>query len=303
MVMKENKAALWAVITGNAVFGFSFLFSKLALAVASPAVLIAVRFTVAFLVLNAVVFIGKSIRRRDGRPLVAFSLRGKPLKNVLLLALFQPVIYFIAENYGIVYTSSSFAGILIAIIPITGIMLDVLILRTKVSAKQVLCAICSVAGVVLTTVGAKDMNSSFKGLVLLLIAVLSGSLFYVFSKKTAGDYSALERTYVMFGIGSVFYVALALVSSAHDFHQLIVYPLSQPVFWVSILYLSVISSVVAFLLLNYGSGYVSVSKASLFANISTAISVFAGVLILKESFSVWQALGAAVILTSVYFAA
>lgn len=115
--MKENKAALGAVITGNAVFGFSFLFSKLALAVASPAVLIAVRFTVAFLVLNAVVFIGKSIRRRDGRPLVAFSLRGKPLKNVLLLALFQPVIYFIAENYGIVYTSSSFAGILIAIIP------------------------------------------------------------------------------------------------------------------------------------------------------------------------------------------
>lgn len=295
-----NKKALAAVIIGNSLFGFSFLFSKIALSMTTPAVLIAVRFTAAFLVLNLLVLAGTHMKGKDGKPLLTFSLRGKPLKNILLLALFQPVVYFIAENYGIVYTSSAFAGILIAVIPIIGIVLDVLIMHSEISGKQVLCAVFSVLGVVLTTIGAANMTSSFKGILCLLVAVLAGALFFVFSKRSAADYSALERTYVMFAIGSVFYILLALVSSAHDFRNLVLIPLSQPMFWLSILYLSVASSVLAYLLLNYGNNYVSISQASLFVNLTTVISIAAGVLILRESFSVFQAIGALIILVSVY---
>lgn len=300
--MNRNKAALIAVILGNSIFGFSFLFSKLALELTTPAVLIAVRFTVAFVVLNLIVLVGRKLKNRQGQPLVTFSLRGKPLKNILLLALFQPVIYFIAENYGIVYTSSAFAGIIIAVIPIVGVVLDVIIMHTRVSVRAILCAVASVVGVVLTTVGAKDMTSSVKGVIFLLIAVMGGSFFYVFSKKSAADYSPLERTYVMFAVGSIFYVLLALISTMKDFNGLVIQPLSQPVFWVSILYLSVVSSVAAFLLLNFGSNYVSISKATIFANFTTVISIVAGVVILKEKFTLFQGIGAAVILVSVYIA-
>jgi len=300
--MNKNKAALIAVILGNSIFGFSFLFSKLALELTIPAVLIAVRFTVAFIVLNLIVLVGRQIKNKQGEPLVKFSLRSKPLKNILLLALFQPVIYFIAENYGIVYTSSAFAGIIIAVIPIVGVILDVIIMHTRVSPRGIVCAVASVGGVVLTTVGAKDMTSSVKGVFFLLIAVLGGSFFYVFSKKSAEDYSPLERTYVMFAVGSVFYVILALISTIKDFRSLVLEPLSQPVFWVSILYLSVVSSVAAFLLLNFGSNYVSISKATIFANFTTVISIVAGVVVLKEKFTLFQGIGAAVILLSVYIA-
>ncbi len=299
--MNKNRPALWAVIMGNVIFGFSFLFSKLALDLTTPEVLIAVRFTVAFAVLNLIVFVGRRLKNKAGEPLIGFSLKKKPKKYILLLALFQPIIYFIAENYGIVYTSSAFAGVIIAVIPIFGIVIDI-IMHSKVTARQLLCALASVFGVVLTTVGAADMTSSLKGIVFLLIAVLAGSLFYVFSKKTADDYSPLERTYVMFGLGSAFYIILALCSSMGRFDELIVYPISQPMFWLSILYLSVVSSVVAFLLLNFGSAYVSISKATLFANLTTVISIAAGVFILGESFSVYQVIGAAIILISVYLA-
>ena len=101
--MKTRTKALWAVIIGNSIFGFSFLFSKIALGLTIPSVMLAVRFLSAFLVLNLVVVIGKATKKID------FKLRGKPLKYVLLLALFQPVIYFVAESYGITYTSSAFA--------------------------------------------------------------------------------------------------------------------------------------------------------------------------------------------------
>lgn len=90
--MKTRTKALWAVIIGNSIFGFSFLFSKIALELTIPSVMLAVRFLSAFLVLNLVVVIGKATKKID------FKLRGKPLKYVLLLALFQPVIYFVAGN-------------------------------------------------------------------------------------------------------------------------------------------------------------------------------------------------------------
>ena len=304
--MPQNKTggrwALLAVILGNSIFGFSFLFSKLALEITLPSVLIAVRFTVAFLVLNLIVLIGTHVRRKDGSPLLSFSLSGKPLKDVLLLALFQPVIYFIAENYGILYTSSAFAGIIIAVIPIAGILIDLMLVKAKVTRLQILCALVSVAGVAVTTLGSSGMASSVKGICFLLVAVAAGAVFYVYSRKAGENYSALERTYVMFGVGSVFYIALALIQCRGAYDTWIMGAFAQPVFWMSILYLSVFSSVMAFMLLNYGSSYVSVSKATLFANFTTVISVAAGVLVLHEPFTLWQGLGCAMILGSVYLA-
>ena len=79
---KNNKRieilALIAVIGGNVIFGFSFLFSKIALGMVQPSVLIAIRFSVAFIALNAIVLIGKKIGKG-----FAFSLKGKPLKPIL----------------------------------------------------------------------------------------------------------------------------------------------------------------------------------------------------------------------------
>ena len=57
--MKTRTKALIAVILGNSIFGFSFLFSKIALELTIPSVMLAVRFTVAFIALNLVVLFGK----------------------------------------------------------------------------------------------------------------------------------------------------------------------------------------------------------------------------------------------------
>lgn len=300
--MSTGTKAVIAVITGNVIFGFSFLFSKVVLQMTVPAVLLATRFTVAFAVLNLIALIGRRITKKDGTALVSFSLRGKPLKHVLLLALFQPIVYFMAESYGIEYTSSAFAGTIIAVIPIMGIVFDVIIMHARVSPRQVVCAVCSVAGVAVTTVGARGMKSSAAGVVFLMVAVVAGALFYVFSKKAGEHFNALERTYVMFAAGSVTYIIAALVQCAGSYDVYIGVPAGDISFWICILYLAVVSSVAAFIALNYGSYHISVTKASLFANLTTVISIAAGVVILGESFTLQQAAGAAVIIVSVYIA-
>lgn len=300
--MSIRTKSLLAVITGNTIFGFSFLFSKVALQMTVPSVLLAVRFTTAFVVLNLIAFAGRNIRKKNGDPLVEFSLKGKPLKYVLLLALFQPIVYFLGESYGIEYTSSAFAGTIIAVIPIMGIVFDVLIMKAGVTVKQVVCAVVSVAGVAVTTFGAEGMRSSVIGVLFLLVAVVAGALFYVFSKKSGEYFNALERTYVMFAAGSLSYILVALMQCAGEYETLILQPVSNGSFWICILYLAVMSSVVAFIALNYGSSNVSVTEASLFANLTTVISIIAGVVILGESFSLQQIIGAVLIIGSVYIA-
>lgn len=298
--MNTRTKALIAVILGNGIFGFSFLFSKVALAVTTPAIMLAIRFTTAFAVLNLLVLIGGIVKKKDGTKLIDFSLKGKPIRYVLLLAVFQPVIYFFAESNGIALTSSAFAGTIIAVIPIVGIVLDVIIMKVKVSKKQVVCAIASVGGVAITTLGAENMKSSFWGVVLLMIAVISGALFYVFSKKAGEYFNPLERTYVMFGVGSITYVILALLQNVGDYGNTIVPAVTNPTVWGCMIYLSVVSSVGAFMMLNFGSSYVTVSEASLFANLTTVISIIAGVVVLHETFTIQQVIGAAIIVASVY---
>jgi len=298
--MTNSKKAIMAVALGNSIFGFSFLFSKIALDHAVPSLMVAMRFTTAFIVMNIIVFAGTIIKKHNGEPLVRFSLRGKPLKYVLLLALFQPVLYFIGESYGIKLTSSAFSGTIIAVIPIMGVVFDVLIMHMKVSKKQIICAVASVIGVIVTTLGAQDMHYSAAGIAMLFLAVVAGALFYVFSKKAAEHYSPLERTYVMFACASAFFITFAAVQCAGNYKAMIMPALSSGEFWISIIYLAVFSSVIAFMLLNYGNSYISVSKASIFVNLTTVISIVAGVVLLGESFSVQQVIGAVIIIGSVY---
>jgi len=304
--MNSHAKAIGAVIVGNTIFGFSFIFSKMALQITLPSVLIAVRFVMAFIVLNLIVLFGRAIQVSDGqggrKPLVQFSLRGKPLRYIILLALFQPILYFLCESYGIVYTSAAFAGTIIAVIPVAGIVFDVLIMHTKVRLRQIICAVMSAVGVAITTVGAEGMRSSALGLLILLGAVAAGALFYVFSKKSGDDYNPLEQTYVMFALGSIVYSVFALVQCHGQYSELILGALLQPQFIVSVLYLSVVSSVTAFICLNYGTVRVTVSEASIFANLTTVISIIAGVVFLHEVFTPFQVVGAIVILISVFFA-
>ena len=67
-------------------------------------------------------------------------------------------------------------------------------------------------------------------------------------------------------------------------------------------FLGAVSSVGAYGLLNFANATLTNSEASLIGNIGTVVSVLAGVLFLKEDFSLWQALGVVIILVCVFVA-
>lgn len=271
------------------VFGFSFLFSSIALQYTTPLVLLGFRFATAFLIMNLLRLTGK----------FPVNLKGRSKKPLFLLGLLQPVIYFLCENYGLLYSTSSFTGIMIAVIPIISILFGILFLREIPTNFQIFCTCIAIIGVILTNLGKEEGSVKPLGLFLLLCAVTVAALYSLLSRKISAEYTAMERTYVMFELGTIVFVPLALIQGCQNFEQYILTPVRKPSFWAAILYLSAFSSVIAYMLMNYALTYLSIAKSIIFACISTVISILAGVCILHEPFTILQAVGSVIIILGV----
>ena len=256
---------------------------------------------VAVAAMSLVILVNALVGKLRGRPLFAFSLRGKPVYKLVLLGIVQPVAYFIFENYGILYTSSAVAGTIIAAVPVCCILMDVLVLHERVTLKQVLCALGAIGGVALISVGGAMMVSAL-GMLFLVLTMLSDTLYYGISHNAAKRFTPFEMTYVMFIVGMVVFIPVGLIYAGGLHSPLITGPMHDGGFWVAVLYLGLLSSVLAYGLLNFANSHLSVSETSLFSNVTTVVSVLAGVVLLKEPFSVWQMLGVAVILVCVFVA-
>ena len=286
--MTKTTLATLACLGGYGIFGVSFLASSVALAQAAPLVVLAVRFLTAFAALNLIVILFR----------VPMRFRGKPMGRLLLLGIVQPVIYYICENYGIAMTSTSFSGLMLATIPVFGLLTGRVFLGERVTRLQFVCAAVSVVGVGLTSAGG-EVSFSPLGAVLLLCAAFTAALFNVISRDTSRHFSPMERTYVMFAFGSVVFPAIALFQNRSDL-SVFTAPLTSLSFWAAVLFLSLASSVGAFLLLNFAAGHIESTRVALFTNCSTVISVLLGIFVMGDAFSPIQLAGVVLIVGSMF---
>lgn len=293
MSRNVGKTPYLASAASAVIFGFSFLFTKNALDSLDLFQLLGMRFFLAFLLLQALSLL----------KVIKLELSGGKFKNLLPVALFQPVLYFIFETAGVALTSASEAGIIISLIPIAVAILAALILNEKLRPIQWLSVAASVGGVSLLTWATAQNNQGghLLGIAALLGAVAAGSLYSVFSKKASSAATPLEVTYVMMCVGAVVFNVLGIFKFLLK-SDLPAYftPLRDPQAILAVLYLGLLSSVGAFFLMNYSLSKLEASQSSVFINLTPVVSVCAGVVLRGESFSLLQLLGSLIILAGVW---
>lgn len=270
--------AILATILCHVIWGFSFMFSRLALNMVSVFTLLSHRFILAFLVMNLILLSGR----------VRLDLK-KNMAPLLLLGLMQPVIYFIGEQYGILHSNTVFSGVMIAMIPIVATLAAGPLLKEKPTAGQLFFSLLSVGGVIgiglmTGSSGALDLI----GLAGLLVAVASAAAYLMLSRSISGRFTPFERTYVMMGLAAAVFTGLAMAESGGNLSGFFT-PLKNLSYLGPLLYLGLLASVVSFFLSGYALTYLSVARESVFSNLTTAVSVLAGVVFLKEPFS-WLSL-------------
>ncbi len=291
-----NKLAHISGIAFSLIFGFSFMMSKTALNQISPIGLLAYRFLIAFGVFEILRFSN----------IIKIKIHKKALFSIVLVAVFQPVLYFLFEVYGLAITASGEAGLMIALIPIFVTIFSALILKEKPSKLQLLFITISFCGVILIQFFKTRFafESSLLGFSLLLLAVISASLFNIASRKAAQNHKPHEITYMMMLIGALVFNFIYLIELAlnenikYYFTNFANLSLMLP-----IIYLGTIASILGFFLVNYSLKHLPAHVSSVYSNIATIVAVIAGALFLNETVEFYHIFGGFMIITGVYGAA
>lgn len=287
------KKAHLAGIGFASIFGFSFLFSKIALEVTTPIGLVSYRFLIAFLAFEL-------LRRLK---IVTIRFQKGAWKQWLPVALFQPILYFLFETYGLERTTSGEAGMMIALIPIFVTLLSSWILKESPRAVQWAFIALSIAGILVVqgvglTVGS---SSPWKGFLLLGFAVLSAAFFNVASRKASKTVTPMETTYFMMAVGAaVFHLIYFVQLAAGDGIQGYIAPMAESEFWIPLLYLGLIASIGGFFLVNTALKWLPAHVSSIYSNLSTVVAVAAGALWLQEPLGWNHLIGVLMIVGGVY---
>ena len=247
--------AFWLAAFTYFIWGFTFLASRIAQDYGTPFVLLFWRFALAFLLLN--------LLRLTGR--FPVRLHGRRLWPVLLAGLFEPVLYFPCEQYGLKLTSTSFSGVMVALIPLCSLVYGAVFLHEKATWRQVVFSVLSVAGVIVLAVYATGIGAgSFLGFLILLGTVFAGAGYIVACRACSVSFTAFERTYITCGMGAAAF------------------------------------GVLSYLALNRALEVLPVARTAALINVSTVVSVLAGVLILREPFGWVSAAASAAILVGIW---
>lgn len=281
--MKEVKdtKALLATFGMAFLFGTSFVASKVALGAFSPTQLIFLRFAIA-----AVFFaLAKGF-------LPSQKLSSEQGKQVFLLALLEPGIYFFLEAYGLKLTLASTAAVLISTIPIFVVVLEALWLKVLVSLREVALIVLSLFGVsLLLTAGGWDraFGGTFLGNLLILGAAFSASLYTIVARKLMATVDALTVTRWQAFFATVFYLPFAVGAYLMGGKL----PMS-PRPWLATVYLGLACSFGAYFLLNYALSRLRASFVSAFSNLIPVVASVLAVVFLGETLSPQQVVGAAI---------
>lgn len=281
-------ASAYAAAVGMTVaFGLSFVATKYALRGFEPLLLALLRFTLA----GGILWVVWRLRRGPER-----VSRGE-LGRLAVLGLVSLTVYFSFENLGIARTSASEAAILIATIPLFVVILNTFTLRERNTARQWAGIALSFAGIAaLVPLGGGGAGGGrLTGNLLVLAASLSAGVYSILARRLLVSRPALFVTTFQNLFGALFMLPLALAEAA-----LVGVRRPTPGAAGGVLFLTVVCSITAYLLLNYAFRFIPASKVAVFINLTPIVAVASAYVLLGERFTPGQAAAAVVVVAGVW---
>lgn len=289
----EKKTLAYLAALLNAVFiGLTFLFTKNSLAFAPPFTTLTFRFVLSFAAMALLLGLGFiKVDYSQGR-----------LQELLFLAILQPVFFFSFQALGLLYISSSKAGVLNALIPVFVGIFGMVFLGEKVFPKQVAAFFLSFVGIFFLFLpeGCAE-KFSLLGVGLTFLSVLSTSLYIVTGRKLTKSFDPMSLTFGMMATGAFVFFFLAFGFEGLTFQTALTL-LHSSEFMAGILYLALFTSIGTSFLTVYSLKELEASKAAVFMNLCPVIAVAVGVFGLHETFGFLQGIGSSLILVGVLLA-
>jgi len=289
--MTEIKRKLFityiAIFIAMIFWGVSFIWTKLLLNFYQPITIITLRLIISslFLILFGILF--KRLQ----------SVKTQDIGSFVLLALFQPFLYFIGETIGLNYVSATISSVLISTIPLFAPIAAWVFLKEKLKIVNIIGIIISINGVVLVILTDDfTFNVSFIGIVLMEIAVISAIFYTILVVNIAKKYNIYSIISYQNVIGILFFLPFFLYFDFGHFRNVkVTFEILRP-----LIALSIFASSIAFMLFTYGIRELGVVKANSMSNLIPVFTAIFSYFILNERLSLFNILGILIVLSGLF---
>lgn len=280
----DNKAVIYLLsVLAIVLWGMSYIWSDRLIALGVPiSYFVPLRIFVAGIILLLFNILTKEFR------LIA----RKDIWKFMLLSLFEPLIYFFCETYGIKETGSpTISAMIIASVPIFSVGAGFLFFKERISVINALGIAVTLGGICLVLLkqgGDEGVPQNFiLGVVLLMIAVFSEVGHASLTKLLADGYKPQVIVMYQFLIGTVYFLPFFLTRGIENFDaRLVSWEVLEP-----ILCLAVLCSSLAFSLWAMAIKKLGVGKSSVFLAMMCVATALVAEVIGREHLSLLQWLG------------
>ena len=280
----DNKAVVYLLsVLAIVLWGMSYIWSDRLIALGVPiSYFVPLRIFVAGIILLLFNILTKEFR------LIA----RKDIWKFMLLSLFEPLIYFFCETYGIKETGSpTISAMIIASVPIFSVGAGFLFFKERISVINALGIAVTLGGICLVLLkqgGDEGVPQNFiLGVVLLMIAVFSEVGHASLTKLLADGYKPQVIVMYQFLIGTVYFLPFFLTRGIENFDaRLVSWEVLEP-----ILCLAVLCSSLAFSLWAMAIKKLGVGKSSVFLAMMCVATALVAEVIGREHLSLFQWLG------------
>jgi drug/metabolite transporter (DMT)-like permease len=285
-MQERPPASAYAAAVGMTVaFALSFVATKTALKGFEPLLVALLRFALA----GGILWVAWRLRP------VREPVTRAELGRLALIGFVSLTVYFTFENLGIARTSASEAAILIATIPIFVALIGAFLPAERPSGRQWAGILLSFAGIVGLVLAAGGAGGSLTGNLLVLAASVSGAAYGILARRLLVSRSALFVTTWQNLFGALFMAPLAL-------GEALLVGVRRPTVTAAggVLVLTLVCSILAYLMLNYALRFLPASRVSVFINLTPVVAVASAYVLLGERLTATQGLAAVVVVAGVW---
>ena len=221
----------------------------------------------------------------------------KDVKFILLLALFEPCLYFIFESKALQLTSASQAGMITSLMPIITAMAAGYFLKEIITKQLIFGSLIAMCGAIwLSLQGTTSISSPnpLLGSFLELLAMACGAGYTITARYLSDKYSALFITAIQAFIGAIFFTPLFI----YEYFTIPLNITMNSFLWV--LYLGVVVTLAGYGLYNYALTKIQASKAAVFVYLIPVFTLILAYFVLNEKLSVLEFIACFVILFGVF---
>ncbi|MDR1481393.1 MAG: DMT family transporter [Synergistaceae bacterium] len=290
--MRDRAKAYAAAILHSVIIGLSFMFVKMTLGFTTPLDLLFYRFVLAFVCACAPILAGRAgpgIAMRD-------------VPALLPLAVFYPILFFLAQTYGLSMITSAGAGIIQSLVPIITLVMANLILGETSNLRQKACVSLCVLGVLLISFMSGTGGTSFNpaGAGLILASAVSQSFYNVLVRRVSGRYAPYSIALMTNSLGFAVFSAIAVYRHIGSGTIVNIFdPLKDIRPLIGVIYLGALSSFGTSMLIGYALSKIETFKVSVINNFATVITLCAGAFFLDEIIQWYHIVGAVMIISGV----